>query len=402
MGVEDPDWRSQQSQDAAAYGGIRIGRYADAGYGKYGSRVAESKRGRAVKPQDRANLHLRRPPGGVTNRTGAGAQPRSGSPSPQGRGRSRRRDSSSRRAARSGNRFTQADLVRGPNAAFEAEAQKFVTDTRKEVLVTRSITVRGVDPFAIRAPNAYRAIGMAGAGNQLISQLVDQYYQQKRLAQARRDAILGVGRRGGLATRPPQSVGLTNRTGAGATRPLAATSVGPRPSDKPANAPVAAPAQLVEVAPNARPAPATAPAAAPAARTSTRSSPAQRQAPAIAVNYDPWGMLQSALAPAGNRALATVRAGAAAARAAVAAFVTRPLPTTLTRAPGALPAISPALTPLNSTMLGLQPEPDAEEACKCKPKRKSTKPTCSNPLISRTTRDGVITIKRRLQCPPSR
>lgn len=66
-------------------------------------------------------------------------------------------------------------------------------------------------------------------------------------------------------------------------------------------------------------------------------------------------------------------------------------------------SLGTSLTPLN--IAGVQSA--SQQACKCPPekktkKRKDGKPRCTNPVISRTTRDGIRTTKVRLECQPSK
>jgi len=68
------------------------------------------------------------------------------------------------------------------------------------------------------------------------------------------------------------------------------------------------------------------------------------------------------------------------------------------------PALSfgQSLTPLNMSGVGSR---TADAKCECpKPKKAKKKEfACSNPLVSRSvSKDGIITIKRKLQCPPSK
>jgi hypothetical protein len=71
------------------------------------------------------------------------------------------------------------------------------------------------------------------------------------------------------------------------------------------------------------------------------------------------------------------------------------------------PATTAQTTVLNSLMPATQTQTQSvfsnpaknQKTCECdKPRKKSTTPKCSNPLISRVVRDGIVTIKRRLQC----
>lgn len=65
-------------------------------------------------------------------------------------------------------------------------------------------------------------------------------------------------------------------------------------------------------------------------------------------------------------------------------------------------AMGSRLTPLNAT--GVQS--GFQQPCRCpqpeKKKRKSDKQRCKNPVISRTTKDGIRTTKVRLECQPSK
>lgn len=76
-------------------------------------------------------------------------------------------------------------------------------------------------------------------------------------------------------------------------------------------------------------------------------------------------------------------------------------------APPSSPATAvPGLTPFEAPLLGLstQTQPQRED-CDCpKPTRTRRKFDCSNPLVSRSVseKDGIITIKRKLVCPPSK
>lgn len=72
-----------------------------------------------------------------------------------------------------------------------------------------------------------------------------------------------------------------------------------------------------------------------------------------------------------------------------------------------VPLQVPGLTPLNPGVLTFsppQPVPQEElDRCKCPPKkRKQREKGCTNPLVSRTVRDGFIITKRKLLCQPSK
>lgn len=86
----------------------------------------------------------------------------------------------------------------------------------------------------------------------------------------------------------------------------------------------------------------------------------------------------------------------------------RPRVTAITPPRSSARARSPELdlTPLNGSLLS-SVQVQGQQQCSCPPKRepkrkKSGEKGCTNPLISRTVRDGVITIKREAKCPPSR
>lgn len=75
-------------------------------------------------------------------------------------------------------------------------------------------------------------------------------------------------------------------------------------------------------------------------------------------------------------------------------------------APPSSPATAaPGLTPFESPLLGLSTQTQMKAAdCDCpKPTKTKRKFDCSNPLVSRSVseKDGIITIKRKLVCPPS-
>lgn len=84
-----------------------------------------------------------------------------------------------------------------------------------------------------------------------------------------------------------------------------------------------------------------------------------------------------------------------------------PSPSSLSGGGSGVSTSQPDLTPSRSALLGFTPQTQTQTQCDCgeKPKRTRTRKRfdCSNPLISRSvTKDGIITIKRKLLCPSSK
>lgn len=392
MGVEDPDWRSSQSSDHAAYGGIRGGlSTANASPGQRA--VAAAKRKSAIRPQDRSNIHRRRPVYG--RRGGDRGTPNSLVPPGMRSGTTGTRVGGSPYGA--GGSYTRnyaRAMAAGPNAQFELSVSRVIPKSlRQEQVRTVSLRLRGTQPFGG---------AVVGAGNQLVSIYADIWYQQRLLRQ-RRAEILGGNRRGALATR--QLRPLTNRTGSGSTRPIDAIGPDPvaaasggnqQPKSRADTVNAVAPVSAVQVATNAAQA---TPRAQPQARPATARSTAS--ATALRVSWDPMRMLANALAPARNYAQATARAASRVATQFRTA-VNLGLPTTLSRAgaPSSLTSLNPGL--VASTLSQPQPVPQEDPCQRSRPKKRDSKPRCVNPVISRTTRDGIRTTKVRLTCPQSK
>lgn len=310
-----------------------------------------------------------------------------------------RRESARGRARRA--RFESRDLVRGHNAAFEST----ITQASKTRDVTRTFRV-GSQPITAARLISPRggAAGLLGLGS-LTFPGGNPFWASNYLYERFPIAAKGAGltnRTGAAATRPADRTGTArpNRTGARATRPapaadaIAATSANraglPRASQRPTTA------IAVEIARAQLPTPA------PQARPQASPAPARRLAPAVSVRTNPWAMLQSALAPsqAIARLMAPARALARVILPRQGARLVNALPTTMTRL-GAPPTTSLGLTPLNSPMLGLQPTPQ-EELDPCERKRKKeSKQRCSNPVVRRERRGNLIITTRRITCPQS-
>jgi len=251
--------------------------------------------------------------------------------------------------------------------------------------------------------------GYGGAGGAAAGAL-GHIHGQQILAQwardARRLALLRLGRRGALATRAPvvgTGQSRTNRTGAAAAPiPGIAAPVNPSSTGQPAPRPAA----RVDPAPAPAPRPASVPQQAPAPRPAPQTVPARQPAINWRVVADPFQQLWNALRPSPRPALARSLA-----RNVSAARVVNPLPTTLGTVWSPAPAASPLLTAANSPMLGFsaatqpQPQPQSDACAKCADERKKDKKgekRCRNPVVSRTTSGNIRTTKTRLVCRPSK
>lgn len=269
----------------------------------------------------------------------------------------------------------------------EKERQTKVRASQGALRTRDTGTWRG-NPGIVARP-AYGGSVIAGAGNAIIQTIFDVQRQRREAAAIRRAGVLGVGRRGGLATRVSQPTSATNRRGAAATRGAAGT-VG-----------------TVVAGPTA-------------ARTRTGSTGATRTGTAQGVSGRGSGRLttQQRTAQRGsNQLLALQRSVSAQLSAMTQRFAsgargafratTRSLTRSATRTSSSpLSALSPAsaLTSLNVT--GVQSGSQVAH-CKCpapkkEKRKKDRKESCRNPVISRTVQDGIRTTKVRIQCPPSR
>lgn len=229
--------------------------------------------------------------------------------------------------------------------------------------------------------------------------------ERKRRSE-RNQRILSVGRRGAAATRPLQSTaaGLTNRTGAKSTRAVPSTVpstvAAPVPVD-PGTAAASSPAAegLGDTGSN----PLTTPSESEesqAARDAMGSSRSLPRASATARAPSALGQFFANLftptpQPQGMRLSAPRVRALPRARSGVTGVRSTPAPATLLAVPGQ----QPALTALNT-----QGVASAQNDCRCpSPERKKPKKErCTNPVISRSEKDGILTTKRKLQCPPSK
>lgn len=224
-----------------------------------------------------------------------------------------------------------------------------------------------------------------------------------------------VGRRGALATRPFVNTGRTNRTGAGTQRTVqpspdlqpAPTQPGPARKLPPGVDPVTGGDAARRASTGARKdtdamarsilstARGTLPTSLP--RTSPSASPATISLPRL----DPWGLPQ--VVPRSLPRAVPRLSPALAPRAVPLMPQIMGVPQFPQPAPGRAPGRAP-LTGLNTGLLPFQqpvPQEDLDK-CKCPPKKKTREKGCSNPLVSRSIKDGIITIKRKLLCQPSK
>lgn len=242
----------------------------------------------------------------------------------------------------------------------------------------------------------------------LYAELVALDIHEQRMVKRRRAQSLSTNRTGAGASRSttdakPRS--NTNRTGAGSTRPLGTGTVTPFPQPAKPGAARTSGGRVGEPPVILDESGATIPRESEGSREARRKMEQTRKLP---------GVLQL---PRSRQSFPDVRLGFPSMQQLLSRVSTPPrvrtrLPTrtsasspTRTSSQPALtsltaPTFGTGLTPLNMQGVGSQ---FREDPCKCeKPKRKKRSgPSCSNPLISRTVKDGVVTTRRKLKCPPS-
>jgi hypothetical protein len=253
--------------------------------------------------------------------------------------------------------------------------------------------------------------GVASAGNELITIYTDLYYKQKAIRE-RREHILAVGRRGAAATRPLQSP-VTNRTGAAATRPRISTATNART----ATASTARTASAGRVG--------TSNTAATAGRTGNTTQTGTKRA----VSRDTRTVVSTKLPTQTKTATKTATQKALESwtktalstlsmtglktllQPRVMASVRQGARTLVNPSSALLPSLKVPTAQTSALQLGqslipqlMQGKKVATQSCKCptpKKKEKSTAERCSNPVVSRTEKDGFIITKRKLLCQPS-
>jgi hypothetical protein len=239
----------------------------------------------------------------------------------------------------------------------------------------------------------------------------------------RRPGILGVGRRGALATRRlPSQPSRTNRRGAAATRapqPISTPATPPikappstRTTTTPAAPPATAPRPATTTPPIQRPTTTAGPAPRIALPTQTRTTPRTRTAMDRALDaltrFSGRLGTRTRLAPGLRTApgLATMP-GTTTTTPRTPPRITPPR----TTPPGtrAAPLIPSALTLSNPTLLGSTSAIGSQVAtkgCECpKPKKEETKKReerCTNPIVSRRIDGDLKITTRKIVCQPSK
>lgn len=294
-------------------------------------------------------------------------------------------------------RDVQENIVRRNNAVTKAqiEAQKKESARQAKVRRSQGGEVLSDDRWrggrgGSRGPFGTFTRGQAGTTlqSELFSAAVGQWLGGKLDADAARQRLArSTNRRGALAQSPRLSFGRTGRTAAGDTGRLQpiATQPGTK-SGNVATQPQHSNAGKVD------------------SRAGTTESAASREAKrvlsggqklpqTVAQSRSQTGLAQML----GAGALSSVF-GSASRFATSARFPTA----TLTSSSTPL-EMGTRLTPLNAA--GVQSASQSQQRCNCpseKKKRKSDKPRCKNPVISRTTKDGIRTTKVKIQCQPSK
>jgi len=246
------------------------------------------------------------------------------------------------------------------------------------------------------------------SGNPLIPILMESAAQagretarNRRLDRERRQR-LSLGRRGALASRGFVPTGRTNRTGAKSVRPYVssptapasgtragtgdASNSGTQSRQQPANVPGVSGSRSNQT-PTVRPIP-----------RNTGAVVSQPRTPSWAEKQLSQYLSQQLTSGSRTRSASRLTTGMRAASRPSASRSTMSSPYS---------SSGTAPSPTTAQLLGLDTA-QASKECKCpKPKREEKKKkdrsnSCRNPQISKTIADGIITIKRKLQCPPSK
>lgn len=311
---------------------------------------------------------------------------------------------------------TDAELIRRAEVAAQNDAiDNALRDSIREAERLRNEEIKAQTRAAqarvrelAQASRTLRAASLpvvAGAGNQLVSIYADIWLRQRAIRE-RRKRILAVGRRGAAATRPLSTTAIPGRTGAKSTRaiepvraPSTTSSSTPNAGksgsgSKPNGTASGTAAQLPtpstpvigesEASKEARRVMSETPTL--PTRTKQQAASASTTLPRVRLS-----VRLSELIPVQIPGIRNLLAPRAVPRARARAGARADLPT--------LAQMPQSLTALESQGVGSSPP-----GCKCpkpeKPKRKQF--ACSNPIISRSVKDGIITIKRKLLCQPSK
>lgn len=227
--------------------------------------------------------------------------------------------------------------------------------------------------------------GLADAGLFLVDTIGQEAIRRLRVSQ-RNQQLQRIGRRGSLATRAFQSSGSTNRRGS-----LAASGSVPPQLGRAAKSGGSA-GQLQSGKPSLT-----------SQKLPTQQSESQRSKDARTI----MGTSQSL--PTASKTVSKTGTASAGPLQRLLSSVgssvfTRPAPTRLnlpTRSTSRTSTL-PGLTTLNTVGVGSQLQSAKCDCPKPQKKAKSSSPTCRNPVISRTEKDGIRTTKVRLTCPPSK
>lgn len=289
----------------------------------------------------------------------------------------------------------QMDVLADLDAQLKVDREKLrgqvkAEEARKKIDSAQRRIVRNFRPVA--GP-AYLA-----AGNQLVAIYSDLWIQQRELRK-RRSRILAVGRRGAAATRPIQPTAVPGRTGAAATR---GSSAAARARDSAAGAAARSPKSVKSGSAGSGLAKSAASAQSRAATAATAGKAGKRVG-------------QSSVARSGQRQGQMQRTVQRTPFRSLFEFLTRPIfptvaPRSLVRSPPrqvARQVASSSTTQLTPTAQGLTALNSAgvgSPRCRCpEPKRKKQgEKRCTNPVISKSIKDNVLTTKRELKCPPSK
>lgn len=311
------------------------------------------------------------------------------------------------RAARDASRANPAARPQMSKALRELETQNAKVKAQTKASAARTAQqTKSNDSYWKRA----RAGGIsgplaggvvAGAVEPSVALLSEVLYRKSELELERSDARQRLStlsnRRGALASRGFQPTGSTNRTGAGASRPFIPESELPRANSGSATAASGSKSAESEHAGSRAVAGESA-----ASKEAKRVLAASRSLPTAqgAVSGAQSGL--ASLARVGLASVLTSAFGSSPSTRLSSASSTRLSSASSSRLSSATPASS-GLTPFNA--LGVQSA--SSERCKCpkppsKKTRKDGKPRCVNPVISRTTRDGIRTTKVELKCQPSK
>ena len=261
---------------------------------------------------------------------------------------------------------------------------------------------------APRPPEAFQAQAIAQAGNALITQLTNQYYEEKRLRGERLHRMATSGPKRALATRPLSTSGagaaLTNRRGA-LSQPLGTLSpaaVVARTAGANTGKSVSGPSTSTKAAAKGL-----------SGRGSggliserkAASSSQTRSTTGHAPNYRDLSKMAQGLQ---SQVLDQFLSGRATRMGLVRGHATDLVERVVGEGPAVLPL--PGLTSANATGVGSATKTGTQLAsCQCKkptPPRgedkKQRKVRCVNPVISNSVKDGIQTITRRVTCQPSK